>query len=214
MTEKILGCLPLDVLSAAPAVSRVTRPERYRGRAAEAKSDTYGCSVIVWVNGPFGVGKSTVAHELARQLPAGPIVLDPELIGQVLRTWTPGTVDVADFQDLTSWRRMTRSAIAGAEADFARHVIVPMTLLNPDYFQDIVGWLRNHGSDVRHFCLVADKATVTTRAAQRRDGTLGWVTANYDRYGPSLHDPRFGEFIAAAHQEAASIARVIASRLA
>lgn len=170
--------------------------------------------MIVWVNGPFGVGKSTVAHELARQLPANPVVLDPELIGTVLRAWTPAAVDVADFQDLTSWRRMTRAAIAGAEADFPQHVIVPMTLLNVDYFDDIVGWLRAHGSDVRHFCLVADKAVVTSRAAQRGDGTLGWVTANYDRYAASLRDATFGEFIDAGPQEPASIARVIASRLA
>lgn len=140
-------------------------------------------------------------------------MLDPELIGQVLRLWTPATADVADFQDLTSWRRMTRAAIAGAETDFARPVIVPMTLLNPDYFDDIVGWLRAHGSDVRHFCLVADKAVVTSRAAQRGDGTLGWVTANYDRYAASLRDATFEEFIDAGPKEAASIARTIAGQL-
>ncbi|MEW2546658.1 hypothetical protein AB0910_12900 [Streptomyces sp. NPDC047002] len=40
--------------------------------------------MIIWVNGPFGGGKTTTARLLHRQLPTS-LITDPEEIGFVLR---------------------------------------------------------------------------------------------------------------------------------
>jgi hypothetical protein len=47
--------------------------------------------VLVWVNGPFGGGKTATALELQRRLPGG-IVCDPEHLGFGLRRMLPPTV--------------------------------------------------------------------------------------------------------------------------
>jgi hypothetical protein len=122
------------------------------------------------------------------------IVFDPEELGYLLRRWQPADVEVSDFQHLPVWRTLTRETAAGLVRDFGRPLIVPMTLLNPDYFDEIVGGLRWDGFDVRHFCLVASRGEVLRRVRARGD-TGDWFPVKYDEYEASLTDPRFGTFL-------------------
>jgi hypothetical protein len=59
--------------------------------------------VIVSLNGPFGVGKTTVARLLVERMPGARIV-DPERLGWVMRRTLWRTVD---YQDVALWRRVT-----------------------------------------------------------------------------------------------------------
>jgi hypothetical protein len=43
--------------------------------------------MLLWINGPFGGGKTQTAHEIRRRL-AGGIVCDPELLGLGLHRMT------------------------------------------------------------------------------------------------------------------------------
>ena len=72
--------------------------------------------MIAWINGPFGVGKSSVAALLSQRWPEA-IVYDPEHLGYLLRSWTPATAKVDDFQDLSVWRALARETAAGLIAD-------------------------------------------------------------------------------------------------
>jgi hypothetical protein len=45
---------------------------------------------VLWLNGPFGVGKTSVAAELARRRPM--ITFDPEIIGSMLWRLLPGGI--------------------------------------------------------------------------------------------------------------------------
>lgn len=153
----------------------------------------HALAVIVWINGPFGVGKSTVAGLLTERWPSA-TVFDPEYLGFLLRTWYPPGAVVEDFQDLTVWRRMTLETAAGLLRDFGRPLVIPMTLLNPDYFEEIVGGLRTQGVEVRHFTLVAGREEVLRRVAGRGDSGE-WFTTKYDQYLGSLTDDRFASFL-------------------
>jgi hypothetical protein len=42
-------------------------------------------AVIIWLNGPFGIGKSTTAQALRRRLPQA-VLFDPEPFGAALRS--------------------------------------------------------------------------------------------------------------------------------
>jgi 2-phosphoglycerate kinase len=44
--------------------------------------------VIIWINGGFGAGKTTLAQELHRRLPDA-LLYDPEHVGLMLRKWMP-----------------------------------------------------------------------------------------------------------------------------
>ncbi len=61
-------------------------------------------------------------------------------------------------------------------------VIAPMTLVEPGYFAEIIGALRDGGHDVRHFALLAPRETVLRRLAERG---LGLGRACDGRASPS-----------------------------
>ena len=44
--------------------------------------------MLIWINGPFGGGKTVTAYELRRRLP-GSVVCDPEHVGFGLRRMLP-----------------------------------------------------------------------------------------------------------------------------
>lgn len=151
--------------------------------------------MIAWINGPFGVGKSTVAERLAREWP-GATLFDPELLGYLLRTWTPPDVVVDDFQDLPVWRALVRTTARGLLEDLGRPLVVPMTLLHPPYHDEVVGGLVQDGIDVRHVCLTARRGTVLARARARDGAVNPFIGARFDSHERSLRDPRFATFVA------------------
>jgi hypothetical protein len=163
--------------------------------------------VIVWINGPFGVGKSTVASLLAERW-SHATVFDPEYLGFLLRTWQPADAVVNDFQDLSVWRRLVVETASGLIRDFGRPLIVPMTLLNPSYFDEIVGTLDREGLAVKHFTLVAPRDEVLRRVAGRGDSGT-WFPRKYDEYVPSLSDPRFAHFLDAGGDPADLVGQIL-----
>lgn len=163
--------------------------------------------MIIWLNGPFAVGKTTLAERLHRQWPEATI-LDPESLGFLLREWQPSDVEVADFQDLSVWRSLTRVAIAGLVEEFRRPLIVPMTLLRPAYFDEVVGGLRSVGMDVRHYCLVASREEVLRRAEGRVDRDT-WAAPKYDEHVNALDDDRFATFLDAERSSPEDLAGLI-----
>ncbi|WP_437053348.1 AAA family ATPase [Streptomyces sp. enrichment culture] len=63
--------------------------------------------MIIWLNGPFGGGKTTLAAGLCRALP-GAMVADPEAVGDLLRsTLADHALRPRDYQDLPLWRQLT-----------------------------------------------------------------------------------------------------------
>ncbi|WP_329612352.1 AAA family ATPase [Streptomyces brevispora] len=106
--------------------------------------------MIVWVNGAFGSGKTTLVEELRSRWPEA-LVFDPEMVGYVLREIVE--VPTGDFQDLRQWRRQVASMAAGLVDEYERPVLVPMTLVNSAYLDEIFGALSDAGIEVRHFFL-------------------------------------------------------------
>ena len=103
----------------------------------------------MWINGAFGAGKTQTAHELHRRVD-GSRIADPELLGFALHETLPPAAR-GDFQDLPQWRTGVVATLRDAEAAHDGPVIVPMTLVRDDYFDEIVGQLRASGVDVRHY---------------------------------------------------------------
>ncbi|MGW6388961.1 AAA family ATPase [Streptomyces sp. NPDC055103] len=120
--------------------------------------------MIVWVNGPFGGGKSTTASMLHRQLTTS-IVTDPEEVGFLLRRSIDDHPDQQkDFQDYPMWRTLVAQVCA--ELDLYTRggpVIAPMTLLRREYADEIFNALHKAGVDVHHLVLHADPDTIRAR---------------------------------------------------
>jgi len=118
--------------------------------------------MIIWINGAFGSGKTTAAYELNRRLPES-FVYDPENVGYFIRRNAPAPFSKGDFQDIPLWREMNYKLIGLIAADYAGTLIVPMTLVNPAYYGEIVGRLAADGLDIRHFILYASREELLRR---------------------------------------------------
>ena len=120
---------------------------------------------VIWINGAFGAGRTQTAFELRRRL-ADAHVADAELLGFALQRTLPPAAR-ADFQDLAPWRPAVVDVLEHAETAHHGPVLVPMTIVRDDYFDEIVGGLRSGGVDVRHDALVASPQTLRRRLSTR-----------------------------------------------
>ncbi|WP_331769237.1 AAA family ATPase (plasmid) [Embleya sp. NBC_00888] len=117
--------------------------------------------MIIWINGPFGGGKTTLADLLAATV-EGSMLYDPEEVGFMLRNLLPG--HAKDFQDLPPWRPLV--AATGVELHHlnqGRPLIAPMTLLNRDYAHEIFTAIDHAGIPLRHLLVHTDTPTLLAR---------------------------------------------------
>ncbi|WP_406726209.1 AAA family ATPase [Streptomyces sp. GD-15H] len=163
--------------------------------------------MLLWINGPFGGGKTQTAYEIHRRLP-GSVICDPEHAGFGLRRMLPPELR-GDFQDLTSWRQ---GVVEVLDLALTRHdgvVIAPMTVTDSGYFAETVGRLRELGHDVHHFALLAERETVLRRLRERGLGRLlrstagknpvphreSWAVQQLDHCLERLAEPEFAEHL-------------------
>ncbi|MGI1805031.1 AAA family ATPase [Exiguobacterium sp. TDN 0502] len=147
--------------------------------------------MIIWINGTFGVGKTTAAKGLQQRW-KGSYIFDPEETGYFLRAQLPENKD--DFQDEPLWRTFNRQLLEQLNTEDAR-IIVPMTLTNPEYFQEIIGTLRDSGHDVRHIALMAKETTVKRRLISRLEHPNSWGGKQAKQRLRQLSDPLFSRQI-------------------
>jgi hypothetical protein len=134
--------------------------------------------MLLWINGPFGGGKTQTAYEIQRRLP-GSVVCDPEEVGFGLHRMTPSYLR-HDFQDHPSWRQGVFEVLDEVLTRHGGIVIAPMTIVEPQYYEETVGRLRGRGHDVRHFALLADRTTVLRRLRERGVGRAVALVAGGD----------------------------------
>lgn len=116
--------------------------------------------MIVWVNGAFGSGKTTLVEEVRGRWPEA-LVFDPEVVGYVLREIVD--VPTGDFQDLRLWRRQVAEFVVGLVEEYRRPVLVPMTLVNSSYVEEVFGAIEAAGLTVHHFFLKVPEDVLVAR---------------------------------------------------
>jgi broad-specificity NMP kinase len=138
---------------------------------------------VVWINGAFGAGKTTVAQALRARWPDS-LLYDPEYLGVALQRLTPRPWR-RDFQEWALWRRGTVGAIRTL-ARTGRRVLVPMTIVEPGVFEQTVGQLQQGGLDVHHVILLASAETLRTRLRARGSAEDAWSLQQVERCGAGL----------------------------
>ncbi len=104
--------------------------------------------MIIWLNGAFGAGKTSCAYELKRRIPNS-YVYDPENIGYFIFNNIPNEMKKADFQDYEQWRTFNYSILKDMYRSFSGTIIVPMTIVNPQYYDEIVQCLIDDGIRIK-----------------------------------------------------------------
>jgi hypothetical protein len=135
--------------------------------------------VIIWLNGTFGVGKTSTAERLAALVPDSR-VLDPETVGQLLRA-NLGDLPMPDFQDWPAWRPLVAAALIEVARMTGQHVIAPQTVLKREYLDQIFAPLRAAELEVFHVVLDASDAVLRSRI-DGTDEAKEWRLAHLDEY--------------------------------
>jgi chloramphenicol 3-O-phosphotransferase len=171
-----------------------------------------GLSHVIWINGAFSVGKTSVANRLTEQLEDS-FLLDPEVIGGMLRDHlVPASLYPGDFQDLPLWRAFTHDAVLHAAEHSESIVVVPMTVARRDYFEELIGSIRERVR-LDHYTLVASRETILRREANRSDDTGGWAAKAVDRVLPELEQSCYADHIDAETNSPQAIATDILARV-
>lgn len=139
-----------------------------------------GYTMIIWLNGAFGSGKTTCAYELKRRIPHS-FVYDPENIGYFIRKNIPAGLHQPDFQNHEQWRLFNYEMLNYLSVAYDGVILVPMTLVNRQYYEEIIGRLVGDGIDVKHYILYAEKKTIEKRLRKRLERSPAWAKSQIDR---------------------------------
>lgn len=120
--------------------------------------------MIVWLNGTFGVGKTTTAEHLAAKLPRARI-FDSETVGHMLRP-VLSDIPVRDFQDHPPWRTLVVETAVQVLGYVGGTLVVPQSVLVRSYWEELRNGLAKAGVPVRHFVLHADTEVIRRRIEQ------------------------------------------------
>jgi hypothetical protein len=120
-------------------------------------------AVIIWINGAFGAGKTTLAGEVHRRLPDA-VVYDPEDVGLMLWKWMRPN---GDFRHPPGWRELVVATALSLRRHHAETLIVPMSLIRGACRAEILGGLAGAGEEVLHVFLEADAGVLRGRLNAR-----------------------------------------------
>ena len=149
--------------------------------------------MIIWINGGFGAGKTTLAEELHGRLPDA-VVYDPEDVGLMLWKWMPPN---GDFQHLPSWRELVVATALTLRRHHAETLIVPMSLIRDAYRAEILGGLDDAGEEVLHVFLEADAGVLRERLNAR----VTHPDREWDQAARELGMTSVDEMVAAASRQ-------------
>jgi chloramphenicol 3-O-phosphotransferase len=143
------------------------------------RSRLYDYRVIIWLNGTFGVGKTSTAKRLAALVPNSRI-LDPETVGHFLRV-NLGDLPAGDFQDWAAWPPLVAAALIEVARMTGQHMIAPQAVLNQEYLDQIFAPL--HAAELEVFHVVLDAADEVLRSRiEGSDEARVWRLGHLDAY--------------------------------
>jgi hypothetical protein len=117
--------------------------------------------MILWLNGAFGVGKTTTAQAILEAAPAWRL-FDAEHVGLLLATNLSG-VEFDDFQDLAPWRSLV-PLIASEVSDFTGDdLLVVQTVLVQDHWEEMRSRFSERQQEVVHVVLDAPATVLASR---------------------------------------------------
>jgi hypothetical protein len=151
--------------------------------------------VIVWINGAYAVGKSTVAAELVRRQPKTTLLYEPEEIGYYLRDLVKPVEKARDYQELTLFTPVVIE-VARQLHSYGRTLVMPLGVWHAERFTEIHNGLTQI-TQVKHYCLTATRATINTRLLYRGDRrqAITWIRERLDNCIEALDAPQFDKHI-------------------
>jgi len=136
--------------------------------------------LILWINGAFGSGKTSVAEEIEKRVEKA-FIYDPEQVGYFLWDNFPDELKrKGNFQHIEIWREFNYKILKHINENYIGIIIVPMTIYKKQYYDEIIGRLVNDDILVKHFILSVSKQTIIKRLVKRGEPNDGWEAQHID----------------------------------
>jgi predicted kinase len=170
--------------------------------------------MIVFLNGPFGVGKTTVARVLVETIPRA-MLYDPELVGIFVRRLLGPARKHDDFQDYALWRTLVIAVACLLRATRAGPLVIPMTIWRRDYFTAVSAGLRRIDLELLCFRLTASENVLRQRILARpeEEGSHVWCLSHLEVGLAAANDPAFGTEIQTDDRTPQEVAEAIIESL-
>ncbi len=128
--------------------------------------------MIIFLSGPYGVGKSAVAEVLSPRLNA--LVFDAEAVGNAVRGSYPDWPCGAVFEDYSLWADFCATLLKDLHLRYGRDILVPMTLMRPSSRANLIDRLNEDGIPSCLIVLTASYKTVHDRILLRGEDENCW----------------------------------------
>ena len=156
--------------------------------------------MIVWIDGPYGVGKSTLAEKL-QELEPHSFLFDAEEVGNAVRENTPRELFCGYiFENYPLWFDFCVELLKDISRRYDGTIYVPMTLILPDSFGKFARPLRRAGIEIEHILLESSHEIVRDRILQRGEDEGCWCMEQIDlclerqrRFENVIRIPSFGQ---------------------
>jgi len=126
--------------------------------------------LIVIINGPYGVGKTSVAENLIKKIPSS-ILFDTEEIGFLLDKLIPSEIrkefEKGNWIELELWKKLVVDIGIFLRKEYNQNVIIPQTILNKSTLSYILEEFKKEGEIVYNFCLITEKEILEERLIKR-----------------------------------------------
>lgn len=134
--------------------------------------------MIIWISGPYGVGKSTLAEAIAAKM-NNALIFDAEEVGNAVRENYPDCPYGYIFEDYPLWSEFCYMLLKDIHEKFHKNILVPMTLLRMESY-GIIEKLNRDGIDTRLVVLEASYQTVHDRILDRGEEEECWCMENIE----------------------------------
>ena len=171
--------------------------------------------MILFINGPFGVRKRSVARLLVQNIPHS-MLYDPEVIGAVLQGALGPLAKVEDFRNHVLWRALLLGGARVLKTGSARRLVIPMTVWGRDLYDPIIAGLRRVDAALSCFRLTASRDVLIDRILSDTEDreAYAWRTTHVEVCLKSSRDPAFGTEICTEGRKPVEVADQILKCLA
>ena len=153
--------------------------------------------MIIWISGPYGVGKSTLAECLVAKM-ENAVVFDAEEVGNAVRDNYPDCPHGVIFEDYPLWCEFCCKLLRDIHENCHKDIIVPMTLVRKGSYR-MIRKLRRAGIDTKLVILEASHQAVHDRILARGEKEGCWCMEQIELSSagasalPGLHVPTDGK---------------------
>jgi RNase adaptor protein for sRNA GlmZ degradation len=138
--------------------------------------------MMIWINGTFGVGKTTAGKALVEAQPTLRL-FDPEAVGYMLMHSLKDQV-FNDFQDLPAWRALVPATAFEIRRQTGQHLVAVQAVLRQDYWEELRASFRGLSDQVVHVVLDANEVALRNRIEKDQVELSGrqWRLDHIERY--------------------------------